>query len=285
MTSAFENAPVQHAELTQGTIRYRELGQGKPIVLVHGLLTNGLLWRDVADRLAGEFRVIVPDLPLGSHEQPMRQGTPLDPPGLAAIIAGFLQTLELSEVTLVGNDTGGALCQLVVNSHPERIGRLVLTPCDAYENFLPPMFRPLQVAARVPGAVWLIANALRPRFAQRLPFAFGWLSKRALEPQMAASFMRPVLSDPRIRADVAEILKGIDKRYTLEAAKRFSEFGKPVLLAWAPEDRFFKLRYAERLASEFPDARLQRIEDSYTFVSIDQPARTAELIGAFAAGG
>jgi pimeloyl-ACP methyl ester carboxylesterase len=130
--------------------------------------------------------------------------------------------------------------------------------------------------------VWLIANALRPRFAQRLPFAFGWLSKRPLEPHVADAFMRPVLTERRIRREVAAILRGIDKRYTLEAAKRFGEFSKPVLLAWAPEDRFFKFRYAERLAQAFPDARLERIEDSYTFVPIDQPRRTAELIAAFA---
>jgi len=78
------------------------------------------------------------------------------------------------------------------------------------------------------------------------------------------------------------VLKGISKRYTLEAAERFGEFTEPVLIAWAPEDRFFKLRYGERLAREFSNARLELIEDSYTFVPIDQPARTAELIAAFA---
>ena len=273
---------MNEVRLPQGTIRYRELGAGEPIVLVHGLLANGELWRDVAPRLARDFRVIVPDWPLGSHEIPMDPGTDLSPLGLARIIADFLSELELENVTLVGNDTGGALCQLVAVHHPERLGRLVLTPCDAYENFLPPAFRPLQALARIPGAVFVIAQSLRPRAARRLPLAYGWLAKRRIADDISDSFLAPALSSKRVRREIAAILTGISSRYTLEAAERFGEFTKPVLIAWAPEDRFFKLRFAERLAAAFPDARLELIEDSYTFVPIDQPERTAELIAAFA---
>ena len=273
---------MKETSIPQGTIRYREQGTGEPVVLVHGLLNNGLLWREVADELAKDFRVISPDWPLGSQEIPMKEGTDLSPPGLAAIVAAFLEALDLRDVTLVGNDTGGAICQLVAVNHPERLGRLVLTPCDAYDNFLPPMFRPLQLAARVPGAVWLIAQSLRPRPARRLPFAFGWLSKRPLAREVSDAFLAPVLHDRRIRREVADVLRGISPRHTEEAARRFGEFDKPVLLAWAPEDRFFKLRYAERLAEAFPNARLELIEDSYTYVPVDQPQRTAELIAAFA---
>jgi pimeloyl-ACP methyl ester carboxylesterase len=274
---------MNEARIPQGTIRYRELGSGRPIVLVHGLLVNGELWREVAPRLANDFRVIVPDLPLGSHELPLNPGADLTPPGLAKIIADFLAALELEDVTLVGNDTGGALSQLVAINHPERLGRLVLTPCDAYENFLPPMFRPLQMLARIPGAVFVIGQSLRPRAARRLPFAYGWLSKRPIPDDLSDAWMAPVLTNGAVRREVAAILKGISNRYTLDAAQHFGEFTKPVLIAWAPEDRFFKLRYAERMASAFPNARLERIEDSLTFVSLDQPERTASLIAAFAA--
>lgn len=273
---------MREVQLSQGTIRYRELGTGEPIVLVHGLLVNGQLWRDVAPRLARDFRVIVPDLPLGSQELPMNAGSDLSPLGLAAIIADFMAALDLEGVTLVGNDTGGAISQLVAVHHPERLARLVLTPCDAYENFLPPMFRPLQALARVPGAVFLVAQSLRPRAARRLPFAFGWLSKRGIPDDLSDAWLAPALSSAAIRREIASILKGISNRYTLQAAERFGEFDKPVLIAWAPEDRFFKLRYAERLAGAFPNARLERIEDSYTFVAIDQPERTAELVASFA---
>jgi pimeloyl-ACP methyl ester carboxylesterase len=280
--TAFEDLELREARLPQGAIRYRELGAGPPIVLVHGLLTNSLLWADVASRLAKDFRVIAPDWPLGSHEHTLEPRSDLSPTGLARVIADFLAALELDDVTLVGNDTGGALCQLVAVHHPERLARLVLTPCDAYENFLPPIFRPLQLLARVPGAVWLIANVLRPRGAQRLPMTFGRLSKRPLDPHVAQAFLRPAQSNRGVRRELAAILRAISSRYTLHAAERFKEFDKPVLIAWATEDRLFPFRHAEHMADAFPNARLERIEDSYTFVSIDQPERTADLIESFA---
>src|SRR5437879_11644367 len=104
---------MREVRLAKGTIRYRDIGAGEPIVLVHGLLTNGELWREVAPRLAADFRVLVPDWPLGSQQLPLAPGADLSPPSLARLIADFIAKLDLERVTLVGNDTGGALCQLV----------------------------------------------------------------------------------------------------------------------------------------------------------------------------
>jgi pimeloyl-ACP methyl ester carboxylesterase len=272
---------MPQVQIPQGTVNYTEQGTGEPIVLVHGLLTNSGLWRDVVPELAKDFRVIAPDWPLGSHPQPMKEGTDFSPPGLAAIIAAFLEALDLRDVTLVGNDTGGAISQLVAVNHPERLGRLVLTPCDAYENFLPPAFKPLQWMGRIPGAMWLMAQSLRPDLLRRT-VAFGMLAKRRLPADLTKPWGEPMQRDGRIRGEVGAILRGIDSRYTLDAAKRYGEFEKPVLIAWAPEDRFFKLEFAERLARDFPNARLERIEDSATFVMVDQPVRTAQLIAEFA---
>jgi pimeloyl-ACP methyl ester carboxylesterase len=274
--------PDREVRLAQGTIRYRDTGSGPPIVFVHGLLVNGLLWRKVVPELSGEFRCVVPDWPLGSHDEPMAPGADLSPPGVARLISEFLTALDLEEVTLVGNDTGGALCQLVATRHPERLARLALTPCDAYDNFLPPLFRPLQWAARAPGAIYALTQPMRVRALRRLPIGFGLLSKRPIEDAITDAYLSPVLSRRAIRRDVERFLSGISTRYTLDAARRFPDFSRPVLLAWAPEDRVFKLEYAERMAAAFPQARLELIEDSFTFVPEDQPRRTAELIAAFA---
>jgi pimeloyl-ACP methyl ester carboxylesterase len=273
---------MNEVRLPQGTIRYRESGAGDPIVFVHGLLVNGGLWREVTPLLAKDFRVIAPDWPLGSHEVPLQPGADLTPTGLAALVAGFLEALELDRVTLVGNDTGGAICQLVAVNHPERLGGLVLTPCDAYEHFPPPAFAPLFALGSVPGAVSVLANAMRPRSLRRSPLAYGWLTKARIDDALLDEWLQPALASRAVRRDARAVMRGVSKRYTLEAAKRFPAFDKPVLIAWAPEDRFFKLRNAERLAADFPNARLELIEDSYTFVSLDQPTRTAELIAAFA---
>jgi pimeloyl-ACP methyl ester carboxylesterase len=282
MTITFEQSPVQEARLPQGPIRYREMGTGEPILLVHGFMVNSLLWRKVAPRLAADFRVIAPDWPFGAHPVPLGPGADLSPPGFARLISDFMDALDLHNVTLVGNDTGGAMCQLVVVNHPERLGRLALMSCDAYEYFPPPIFRPLRALAALPGAVRVVIASLRPRPAQRLPISYGWASKRPLEDRILDAWLGPARSDAGIRREIAAVLRGAEPRHTLGAAQRFGEFDKPVLVAWASDDRFFPFALGERLAADFPNARLERIEDSGTFVSEDQPERTAQLIAELA---
>jgi pimeloyl-ACP methyl ester carboxylesterase len=277
----FEDLPRQGVELPQGTVEYRTTGTGPTVVLLHGLLVDGSLWREVVPRLAPDFRVVVPELPLGCHRSPLRRDADVAPPGVARLVADFLAALELDDVTLVGNDTGGAIAQLVAAHHPERIGRLVLTPCDTYENFLPAMFRPLQWIAYVPPLMTAGLQGMRLRALRLAPSAFGWLMKRP-DDSLVKSWVAATLASRGARRDAMKLLRGISKRQTLEAAERLRSFERPVLLAWAPEDKFFKFSYAERLASDIPNARLERIEDARSFVPVDQPVRTAELIAAFA---
>jgi pimeloyl-ACP methyl ester carboxylesterase len=269
-------------KLPQGNIHYREYGDGPPIVFVHGLLVNGLLWRKVTPLLEENFRCIVPELPLGSHPEPMNPDADLSPPGLARIVAGFLEGLDLEDVTLVGNDTGGAISQITAANHPERIGRLVLTNCDAFENFLPPAFRPLQWSARVPGGLTAMMAGMRFEALRRLPIAYGWLIKRDFDDAPTRDWVEPYLTHREIRRDVIKVLKGIDPKHTFEAAEKLRTFDRPALLAWAVEDRFFKLSFAERLAETIQGATLEKIDDSYTFVSEDQPEQLSELIARFA---
>jgi pimeloyl-ACP methyl ester carboxylesterase len=273
---------MNEIELPQGTIHYRSSGEGPPIVFVHGLLVDGRLWRKVTPLLEDRFRCLVPDLPLGSHREPMKPDADLSPPGLARIVAGFMEALDLEDVTLVANDTGGAISQITAAHHPERIGRLLLTNCDAFENFLPPAFRPMQWAARVPGGLSAMMAGMRFEALRRLPNSYGRLIKRDFAGAPTRQWVDPYLTNKEIRRDTIKVLKGIDPKYTFEAAERLREFDRPALLAWAVEDRFFKLSFAERLANTIRGARLEKIEDSYTFVSEDQPERLAELIGEFA---
>ena len=273
---------VKEVALSQGTIRYRERGSGEPIVFVHGFLVNGDLWRKVVPELAKDFRCITPDWPLGSHELPMKPDADLSAPGLARLIADFLEAVELRNVTLVGNDTGGGLCQLVVTSHPERIGRLVLTPCDAFDNFPPRFFRIVLAPAALPGGGWALMQPMRIRALRGTPIAFGWLAKHGIDREASDSYVQPSLSKRGVRRDARKVIRGIHPKYTLEAAERLAEFDRPVLLVWSTEKDFFPWEHAERLASTFPNARLERVEDSYTFVPEDQPTRLAELIASFA---
>lgn len=268
--------------LPQGTIRYRECGRGTPIVFVHGVLVNGDLWRDVVPRLAETHRCITPDWPLGSHEVPLEATADLSTPGLGALVADFMAALDLRDVTLVGNDTGGAICQLVVTEHPERIGRLVLTSCDAFERFPPPPFDLLlKWLPRIPGGVYLTAQGLRFAFFRRQPTGFGLVMRDELDDELVRSFTTPAASSAAIRADVARLLRGVSNAHTLAAAERLPGFDRPVLLAWGGDDRLFPLDLAKRLAARFPNARLEVVPNARTFVPLDEPARLAALILAF----
>jgi|SRR5271154_6791935 len=274
--------PNASVDLEQGTVRYRDSGgNGEAIVFVHGLLVSGSLWRKVVPALGAEYRCIAPDWPLGSHEPAMKPDADMSPRGVAHLIADFLAALDLEGVTIVANDTGGAIAQLLASERPERVGRLVLTPCDCYENFLPPAFKPLQWIARVPGALTLLMQATRLASVRRSQLAFGMLTRDAIADEVTAAWVRPFLRDRGVRRDTVRLLRGIDARDTLAAAETLRSFHAPTLLAWSPKDRFFKIEFAERLAASIPNARLERIEGSYTFVPEDEPGRLAALIDEF----
>jgi len=266
--------------LEQGTIRYRDEGEGDPLVFVHGLLVDGRLWRKVTPPLTASNRCIVPDWPLGSHRTPLQPGAERSPRGIAHLIADFLDALELERVTIVANDTGGAISQILASERPERLRGLVLTNCDCLENFLPPILRPLQWLAHVPGAYWLIAQQLRSARLRRSNLGFGMLTHRPLPDELTAAWVAP-LRERAVRGDVVAFLKAIDKRDTLRAAQALHEQPLPTLLAWAPDDLTFPLRFAERLAATIPGARLEQIPDSRAFVPEDRPERLAELIATF----
>jgi pimeloyl-ACP methyl ester carboxylesterase len=272
---------AQELDLPQCRLRYFEAGSGPPIVFVHGLLVNANLWRKVVARLSHEFRCITLDLPLGSHTLPMPEAADLTPPGLADLIADAIKVRSLEDVTLVGNDTGGALCQMVVTRRPERIGRLVLTSCDYRDNFPPAMFRYFKPAAAIPGAMKLLMVPMRLRAPRRLPFAFGWLVTRRIDRQAEDSYLLAGMTIRGVERDLRHVIKGLDTRHTNEAADRLEEFEKPALIAWSREDRFFKPAHAQRLAQDLPNARLEWIENARSLSPEDEPGRLAELIASF----
>src|SRR3954469_25417176 len=256
----FARMPETIVQLPQGPVRVREEGEGPPIVFIHGLLADGRLWDDVVAPLRASARCIVPDLPLGAHRLALKRDADLTPYGLARLFADLLAALELHDVTLVANDTGGALTQILVTRHPDRIGRLVLTPCDSFENFLPPMLRPLQyVAGYVPGAVAVVAQSMRSQALAKSQLGFGPLAFNH-RPELYVSWLEPARKSRGVRRDLAKIFRGIRPRYTLEAAELLPGVRKPALIAWADKDRIFPVEHGERLAQILPDARLEIVE-------------------------
>ncbi|APE33779.1 alpha/beta hydrolase [Nocardia mangyaensis] len=273
--------PAHEIALSSGHIRYHDTGIGSPIVFVHGLLVNADLWREVVPGLAAAgHRCLTPDWPLGAHSIPLPDAD-LTPTGLADLIAEFLDALDLTDVTVVANDTGGALTQILMTRHPERIGRVVLAAVDCYETFPPRPFTALLKVAKLPGAIAGLLAPLRWRFLQRLPLAFGLVTKHHLPTEIAESYLRPAQRSAAIRADLRRFAAGVDIRYTMAAAERFAEVDLPVLVIWSTEDKLFPMTLAQRLVADLPRASLRTVDDSYTFVPEDQPELLAELIVEF----
>jgi pimeloyl-ACP methyl ester carboxylesterase len=251
-------------------------GDGPPILFLHGLLVDGSVWDPVVERLP-DYRCLVPELPLGSHTTPFPDRSRLTPEGVASLAADLLDELDVTDVTLVGSDTGGALAQLLVTSRPERIGRLVLTPCDAFETFPPPLFKLLFVLGRSAAGLNFGIQPLRFPFGRRLPIAYGKLTKRGSDDQLKR-WIAPAMSESRVRKDTAHFIRHCNKSITLDAAAKLPAFDKPVLVAWPPGDPAFPFSLAERLQRTFPHAELVEVADSLAFVSVDQPDVLARLI-------
>jgi pimeloyl-ACP methyl ester carboxylesterase len=270
-------------DVPDGTISYRDCGEGSPIVFVHGVGVNGDLWREVVPRLAGSHRCVTPDLPWGSHSIPLKPDADLSLPGMARITADFLAALDLDDVAIVANDTGGAVAQTLVGRHPDRIASLVLTSCDAFEKFPPTPQKYLKVMASSQLLTWLVAYTAQFKLIQRLPTAYGFVTSRPMPPDIMRSYTEPVRLNPGVRRDFRRMLRAVDTTYTFEAAARLTSFDKPALVLWADNDKIFPRDHGQRLAKLLPQGRFELITDSRTFIPEDQPDQLATAVEDFLA--
>lgn len=268
-----------------GEIRYFERGSGPSIVFAHGWLANANLWRKVVALLADRYRCIVLDLPLGAHGAAVEPGADLSPPGCGAIILDIIEALGLQDVTLVGNDSGGAYSQIGVAARPQRIARLVLASCETPDDiFPPPPFTGLRTAAQSVEFLKQALQGLRSRERRLRPEAFGLLAKHPIEDAVFDSYALPVLEDDGILHDVSKAMRSASETHVRHASEiLIAGFRKPVLLAWSVEDAVFPLAHAQNYAAALPNARIELIADAFSFTPEDQPERLAALIGTFIA--
>jgi pimeloyl-ACP methyl ester carboxylesterase len=270
-------------ELSAGTIDYDDTGgDGPTLVFQHGLAMDGTVWRKVVAELRDDFRCIVPTLPLGSHRRPMREDADLTMTGIAGLLVEFLERLDLTDVTLVVNDWGGG--QLLAADGNPRLVRLVLTPCEAFDNVPPGLpGRGVAIAAAIPGGINAMVQPTRMPWTRRLPIALGWMSKRPIPNEVVDRWLEPLLGQRAIRRDLRKYARTTaDGRRTLvDAAERLRHFDRPALVVWATEDRVMPRDHGRRLVDLLPQGRLVEIDDSYTLIPEDQPRALAEAIREF----
>ncbi|WP_299573559.1 alpha/beta hydrolase [uncultured Williamsia sp.] len=278
-------APAQFAS-DLGPIPYRVVGPddaaAPTAVFVHGVLADGRLWSPVVERLADRgVRCVVPTLPLGAHTLPMSPGARLSPRSVADALADLLAHLDLRDVTLVGNDTGGAICQFLLAAHPDRIGRVVFTNCDAFDVFPPSPFRQVFALLRRPAILRAMIPTMRLRALRHSPLGYGLLVHRA-DAALTRSWIDPLLTDADVRRDLVTFLSAIRPADLDAITRSLSSFDRPVALAWGSDDRCFTPDLGRRLAAVFPDAVVTVVPGARTFVPLDAPDAVADAVLAVA---
>ena len=268
--------------LEQATIEYREYGPSDsahpPVVFVHGVLVDGEMWREVAEKLGRlGYRCVVPTLPLGSHTIPVNNPGALSLHGVAGIVNDAIVALGLSEVTLVGCDTGGGICQLAVDARPDLFGRLVLTNCDAFDQCPPFPFGAVFGLLRGPISIRAMFATMRLAALRNSPLGFGLLVTNP-DPRVTAAWLQPCLHDSRICRDLAALLRQIAVTDLTDVATRLNGFDKPVTLVWGQGDRVFTPKLGRRLAAAFSNAKLMEVPGARTFVSMDEPDAVIDAI-------
>lgn len=271
-------------ETRLGPLACRSSGRGPTLVFFAGALANSDLWRDVVDVLEDRYRCVTIDLPLGAHRWPLSPGADRSATSLARLLLDCLELLDVEDGTVVANDTAGGLLLLsLATGHPAlgRVGRLVLTNCDNYDQFPPDA---LKKAAALSRALPRVARALlrfqlRPSIGRRK--VVSSVTATGLDDERAESFFGPARGDKQVAADLVAATAGTRPELLLAAAKAIPRFDRPVLLIWGDSCDFFPMTGAQRLASEFPCATLVSVPGAKTWVPIDNPGAVADAIGTF----
>jgi pimeloyl-ACP methyl ester carboxylesterase len=275
--------PTTALALPSGTIDvFDSAGDGPPIVFGHGLVMDHTEWTAVVERLAPEFRCVVPVLPLGGHRRPMPESADLTMRGIAMLIAEAIEALGLPPVVLVANDWGGP--QITAVERPDLIAGLVLTSEEAFDNYppgLPGAFAAL--SCRLPGGLAIAGRSLRIPGFQRLPMTFGRMTVRPIPKDMIREWTEGLISEPGVRRDVRRYVATTPKGCLIDAADKLRSFDKPALVIWPTDDRTMPRSHGARLADLLPHGRLVELVDCSVLMPLDQPIRLADEIRTFAA--
>lgn len=271
-------------ELAAGTIEYADTGTDGPVlVFVGGLAIGPSLWDDVVAELRGRYRCVTVTMPWGAHRLPMHPDADLSLRGHAAMLGEVIASLGVADgVTLIENDTG--MAQLVATSRPELLSRLILTSCEAFDNYPPGLpGKLIGLVGRRPAGVRFAMAQLKLRPLRRLPMTFGRMSKHGIPHERMDAWLTPLWTSGEIRRDLAKYIASVDRSVFTDNAPLLGEFDRPALVAWAADDKVMPIEHGRRLADLLPRGEFVAIADSYTLIPIDQPVALAGAIAEFVA--
>ncbi|GGV46161.1 alpha/beta fold hydrolase [Streptomyces longisporoflavus] len=270
-------------ELSAGPVEYEDTGgTGTPIVLLHGLVQDGSVWRHVVEELGDEFRCLVPTLPYGSHRVPLKPGAELSPRTMARLIGEFADALDLGDDAVFVENDAGRLQQLAAE-RPDRVGRMVIAGCEAFDNYPPRAGgKMMDAAARVPGGIALLIRVLSVRALRRVPgTGYAVMAHRPVPHDLTDRWLAPLRTDPGARRILVRYLRSARRTEMLEAARALRAYDRPALVVWGRQDKMMPPEHGRRFADLLPKSRLVELDDCRTLIPLDRPDGLAAAIREF----
>jgi pimeloyl-ACP methyl ester carboxylesterase len=250
----------KHVQTSSGRISYMERGNGPIALFVHGVLLNSHLWRHQLAGLADIRRCIAVDL-LAHGDTEIAADQNVSVTANAEMLRQFLDALKIDQVDLVGNDSGGGICQIFAAVYPARVRSLTLTNCDTHDNWPPDAFKPFLAMAANGGLQRTLTAMLSDKSVYRSPDALGpaYEDPKRLSDEDIEAYLRPFLRSQQRTRDLQRFLAAFDNKHTLAVQDRLKSLQAPTLIVWGTDDVYFDLKWSHWLAENIPGTR-RRVE-------------------------
>lgn len=272
-------------KLPDSTVAYVELGEGPPLLLLHGCPFSAYEWSAVLPELAKHFRVIVPDL-RGLGDTPVRLNDDYRLPTDVTLVRQLMDELEIPSAYFVAHDHGGAVLQLLMQHDPARITKAVISNAEAYDQWPSAPELPILKAIVHPATSPLMYHALKFEWAQRLAFSIAVHDVNTLTPPLLRGYALPHMATPerwqRLRRFFRWQLDPTHARLTTGAVPAMRAFRAPTLLLWGEQDENFGPRIARRLARDIPGVvGIHFLRRSEHMPFAEEPVEYAQTVVAF----
>ena len=245
-------------ETPSGKISYVERGKGPVALFVHGVLLNGYLWRHQFAQLDSSRRCIAPDLLAHGHTE-IAADQDVSVTANAHMLAQFLDALGIEQVDLVGNDSGGGICQIFAALYPQRLSSLALTDCDTHDNWPPEAFKPFVAMVAAGGLPETVQAMLADKSVYRAALASAYERSKAVADDTIETFLRPFTRSPQRMHDLERFINAFDCRHTVQIEAQLARVQAPTLIAWGTDDIYFGLEWSHWLAKTIPGTK-RRVE-------------------------
>jgi pimeloyl-ACP methyl ester carboxylesterase len=254
-------SPIRHSVQTaSGRISYTAQGTGPAALFVHGVLLNGHLWRHQLADLSAVRRCIAVDL-LAHGDTEIAPDQDVSVTANAKMLKEFLDALNIDQVDLVGNDSGGGIAQIFAALYPERVRSLTLTDCDTHDNWPPEAFKPFLAIAAGGGLRGALEAMLSDKRVYRSPQALGpaYEHPELLSDDSIETYLRPLVRTEQRTRDFQRFLAAFDNKYTVAIEARLKTLKAPTLIVWGTDDVYFDVKWSRWLADTIPGTR-NRVE-------------------------